>query len=518
MLQIRGTSRDGQVIRLKSAKCTIGSGRGSTLRLRARGIRKTHCLILRGPDRTVVRSWAADSRLNGRAFRDAALVAGDRLAVGPVEFEVLEGGLAEAAVARPEVEIRPPQAAPEAGAAEAEASRLSARRAELDRDLRELLQQKASLLERAARLDQERAAFEGRQQAFEDRLAKWETERAATTEGLAARSREMEQHLAEMQAQQRDLEAQREKWEAERNGADAQLAERWQEVERRLAELLAEERVLDDQREKWRTERVEADARVNEKCELIERQLADLQAERASWKQPARPSPEAEPEVPKASTVAEPEAPPLVDRATERPRLPTPNAAKPEPEESIDDYMARLMERVRGGKGEPGSFAIAAPAESAGTEREVPDAVASAGQGEPSRRPGRAAVPERLSDLSAMRELANVAARGALDWHSRKQLLTARYGKLLVAIMGLVCGIVLFNLSALMGDLTYYAAMMGFLVAVYWGLQYAVLTGHLRVSPGGRFSWQWRQPATSALPKEPGRGADPKDDQEATTS
>ena len=48
-----------------------------------------HCLIVRGEQRTVVRQWAPDTRLNGRTFIDSPLTPGDRLGVGRVEFEVL---------------------------------------------------------------------------------------------------------------------------------------------------------------------------------------------------------------------------------------------------------------------------------------------------------------------------------------------------------------------------------------------------------------------------------------------
>ncbi|MFH1266584.1 MAG: hypothetical protein ABIK89_12720, partial [Planctomycetota bacterium] len=77
-------------MRLKSKKCTIGSGPRCTLRLRARGVRPLHCLVLRGGAGTVIRSLAPDTRLNGRVFTDAELVTGDRLSVGPLEFEVIE--------------------------------------------------------------------------------------------------------------------------------------------------------------------------------------------------------------------------------------------------------------------------------------------------------------------------------------------------------------------------------------------------------------------------------------------
>ena len=43
--------RDGQIVRLRAAKCTVGSGPQCTLRLRARGVGPLHCLIVRGPRR-----------------------------------------------------------------------------------------------------------------------------------------------------------------------------------------------------------------------------------------------------------------------------------------------------------------------------------------------------------------------------------------------------------------------------------------------------------------------------------
>src|SRR5436190_10232437 len=88
-LRIRGTSRDGQIVRLAAAKCTVGSGRRCTLRLRAPGVQPVHCLILRGTSGSVIRSWSSDTRLNGRTFRDLPLTEGDCLSFGPIELEVL---------------------------------------------------------------------------------------------------------------------------------------------------------------------------------------------------------------------------------------------------------------------------------------------------------------------------------------------------------------------------------------------------------------------------------------------
>ena len=87
-MRLSGTSRDGESIQLSTAKCTIGSAPGSTLRLRAPGVQPLHCLILRGPRGVVARAVAADSRLNGVPFRDARLTPGDRLSLGPIEFVI----------------------------------------------------------------------------------------------------------------------------------------------------------------------------------------------------------------------------------------------------------------------------------------------------------------------------------------------------------------------------------------------------------------------------------------------
>src|SRR5271157_4529979 len=90
VLRVRGSTRDGQVLRLQSPKCTIGSGPNCTLRLRADNIGVVHCLILRGPSQTLVQRWSPDTRLNGRNFSESVLQAGDCLSVGAIDLEVVE--------------------------------------------------------------------------------------------------------------------------------------------------------------------------------------------------------------------------------------------------------------------------------------------------------------------------------------------------------------------------------------------------------------------------------------------
>ena len=109
-LAIRGGEHDGCVIRIRAAKCTVGSAPGCTLRLRSPGVSPLACWILRGPGGTVVRRRASDLQLNGRGFRDAPLSPGDRLRIGPVELEILGCPVAprEAFFASPLPEFDPP--------------------------------------------------------------------------------------------------------------------------------------------------------------------------------------------------------------------------------------------------------------------------------------------------------------------------------------------------------------------------------------------------------------------------
>ena len=89
-LRIAGTECNGQVIRLAAAKCAVGSAPICTLRLRAMGVRPLDCLIWRGEGGMTVRRRSPDTRLNGPTFTDALLQPGDRLSIGPIEFEVLD--------------------------------------------------------------------------------------------------------------------------------------------------------------------------------------------------------------------------------------------------------------------------------------------------------------------------------------------------------------------------------------------------------------------------------------------
>ncbi len=91
-LRIRGTSRNGQIVRLKSAQCTIGSSENCTLRLRAPGVGPCHCLIVRKPGETTILRKSSNTKLNGCDFSEAALRNGDLLEIGPLTLEIASIG------------------------------------------------------------------------------------------------------------------------------------------------------------------------------------------------------------------------------------------------------------------------------------------------------------------------------------------------------------------------------------------------------------------------------------------
>jgi hypothetical protein len=127
---------------------------------------------------------------------------------------------------------------------------------------------------------------------------------------------------------------------------------------------------------------------------------------------------------------------------------PRPVHAHGHEEESIESYMDRLMKRVRGDstsmEGKSRTI-VQAVEEAAPPSGATPDPVTPAPPAEVEeaaeyspRRP----APE-LSSMSAMRELANSAARSAIDKHVRKHTGKQATGKLFGAFLTVCCSVVL---------------------------------------------------------------------------
>jgi len=406
VLRVCGSSRDGQIVRLKSPKCTIGAGQHCTLRLRARGLRPVHCLVLRGRGGTVIRRWSPDTRVNGQSFTDAPLQPGDRLDIGAIGLEILQTG-GPAGLHPSEPQVAPPQA-----------------------PVPSLADQRAQQL---------------------DALA------------------------AQLHADRTGLEHEREQWNLHCAEAQQQLSKRSTELDALQAELAARE-------------------------ESIERRVRQAECEGAGR------VPDDEPD---DAPALQPEAPetPSVSRSPELPApSPQPNVeqsqAHVEDEESIDDYMSRLLSRARGSGGAEGSSVTAPetvskrqpdpPTSPAHEEFTRPDSLPKA---TPRRKPvelsPRAIAPEKTTGLSAMRELANLSSQSALSRHARRQMAQMVRTKLAVAAAGLVAGGLLIWMwrRNVTGPVVFYAALVSFLAGLLWAIQYALLSGRIIFNKAGHLDW-----------------------------
>jgi len=437
VLRICGTSRDGQLVRLRSPKCTIGSGPSCTFRVRARGVRPVHCLILRGARQTVIRRWSADTRLNGGAFSDAPLGPGDRLGVGPAEFEVLDTGAASTNMPQPSVPARDAGPSPSfdgSRAVGATERRLALANRQARRRIRKLIAQLRAARGELAKREEEPRSQETPPTATEVQQADWDAldaQLAARQSALDVRGRELDERQAELEALQSELSA------------------------------------------------------------------ASSEADHAKGPSAARPS------------------------------------AGASEEDSIDQYMTRLLKRVRAttgsaasseafteapdtDMGEPSSQPAAAPL---GTPAPGSDTSQdSATNRRPSAIARRTAAREDSANRSAMRELANVAAQTAIDHHARRRLVRLSTSKLMVILLALISGAALIWAGWVFesgkpgsGMSTFYAGLVSLLIALCWGVQYAVLKGRVTVSRSGHLGW--KSPEQPTPPPDPEQTPPTYDDQ-----
>ena len=628
VLRVRGPGRPGQVVRIRSAKCSIGSGARCTLRLDARGVRAVHCVVFRGGERTIVRRWSPDTRLNGLAFTDAELCPGDRLSIGPIELDVLEIDAAQAAreILRPSRGLRGPTDV-----------ELAERQATLEQRERDLEQRRQILEQEIANLHSERREQSQDLQAAREQLEADRRQLQTDLERLQAEKQDLPGELERLQAAEEDLRASRDKLRAEEDGLQAAReqieADRRQlqtELERLQAEkqdlpgeverLRAEEKKLREEWERVRSQQVDGETlaelraelaeqrnRLDEERASIQQERAQLDSERASlnaasktlereseeWEQRRRKREteiadreteldalaaeiRAEPsrvqrdaEAPRASIDEDPfdeepveevkEAAPVAladvlrrlgksdlllddedesdeddndhstpaagrsreDVSPVEPRRFPADGAKTHGEQedgeddvSVDEYMSQLMRRVRGTTPPRAAPRHVAP-ERTETPRQTVAAKESRAEPQTPREPvkmtPRAPAPERTG-FAAMRELANVSARAAVDQHARRQMLSISRSKLVVAVMASLASAILFWLwtTYLPIGATVLAAATSFAIAILWGLQYAVVTGRLLIGQNGRIS-------LPRVNKRPDQAAEPSDEPSMST-
>jgi len=611
VLRICGSPRHGQVIRLGTAKCTVGSGPNCTLRLLAKGVQPLHCLIVRGPAATVVRCWGPDTRLNGRQFHDAPLSPGDRLSVGPIDFEVLPalasdrppdltGGDQPASdatarrvyrqarrlarvmkasrrqnrgrVRRLTREIRsqrkllsefnhsafqPEAAADEAATDEAARGREELSRDRLDLDLRreafeetrrrwleEQAQAEADLRRQAEELQALRTQLEARSRSLDEQCERGDANRRNADAEWRARIATLEARESEFEARQQAWRNEVAQWHAQREAANRQAVQCAEQVAAERAELQAERKALAEEQSRWEIERTEIEQRLHVRSEELAARQAELEAAAARLPQdrgdlgtPAdrehgdgllqtqSTSDELEfEEVSADSPVSSQDifrrfgnmpsfegddAPASVSSPTIPIRSIVTDAVPPSEgaegaEESIDDYMARLLARVRGeasstaSRYEPAAEieppAAARPGASAPISPVIEPNSTAVGTGAPV---FPRVAPETLADLRAMRELANLSAQSALNRHTRQTLKRTIRSKLMVALVAVVaCACLGWTWHAYgQHDATLAAAGLSLLVACYWTVQYAVLTGRLSITRTGHLDWNRNEAA-----------------------
>ena len=372
-----------------------------------------------------------------------------------------------------------------------------------------------------------------------------------------------------MESERATLAEERRQWQAEReacNGAARQDAERrQQQIEAQSAEfelqrtaltaernsLGAERAALAEERRQWESRRLELPAQTQSapQTELTSRSSEESPAatpEPPSTPQPLFEEPAKQPPVDlsevlrrigaklelseEEATTATASTPMQAlrasvnspaDSADQAPQPLRALSAATEDEESIDDYMSRLMQRVCPGSGEADGPSKAAQRPAAtraarqpttvptAVEPPQPAAATSPPPSQPEPVNVRLRTPPRHIELSVFRELANLSARHAIQLHSRRALVHAMYGKLTVSCVALVASVGLFWMwkEFRACRLTLYSSLVAIVVAIFWGLEYALLTGRLIVNQAGHVNINWKSP--SRCPPTPPRPPPP---------
>ena len=85
---VRRLDTSAEPVLLTSGRWSVGTADGNRLRITADGVGARHCLIIATPLRTIIKSWDAQTWLNGQAISDSELRPGDQLKIGEALFSV----------------------------------------------------------------------------------------------------------------------------------------------------------------------------------------------------------------------------------------------------------------------------------------------------------------------------------------------------------------------------------------------------------------------------------------------
>ena len=523
VLRVWGPGQAGEIVRLRSAKCSIGSGPQCTLRLVAAGVEPVHCVLLRGNQRTIARRWAPGPRLNGGVFADAELRPGDRLSIGPVELDVLETGLwlpgletDSALPAAPEIDAH--------GAADTETRSLPAPQPDFPFPKESLREERANRQAEREDLQRRQAELAAEWERFRQEEAEWRHQQEVAERTLGEREEALDRRQSELDRRADETQQTRQAPQHSQEGGRCDQAippvARQEppsppEAERKGPEEAPRTQDLQpaDLDAAWKAhdpivgeEAVRAEAPVDLAGVLCRLGKADLlTADDREAPTHAGGQQESPPATPDAAATAATEEPPA-GAGTAPQDAP---AAKDE-EVSIDEYMAQLMRRLRGETPVQGGapdresdLATKAPPQPALQEPAVR---------KPAVRKPRGPAPEQTG-FAAMRELANVSARTAVEQSVRRRMRSMSRSKLVVAAAAGLMGLFLLLLWTTYAPftVTLFAATTSFAVALLWTLQYAMVVGRallgqdslLRVGRSGETSTGAGAGAEAAAPDAP---------------
>jgi len=496
VLRVRGPQQGGRLLRLRSTKCTIGASPDCTLRLRSRGVRPVHCLILRGTAGTFVRRWSAGTYLNDAAFTESPLQPGDRLHIGPVELEVLQTGA--------ETEPCDPDLGSVATACPSP---------ELSEQVHASVKQlQITLAETQSRLEQTNGAH---QNDLEE-AATWKQAAAQREQELTAAKAQFAQAEADWDAERSVLREQIESLTDPNREIEAERTKLAEQAAQSAASLEAESARLLSQLETANQTIQEKTRRIAELEARVQSQLSELALDTPSIPSPAPRTPQfgggIEPAGDGASAPAvtprgtlvlgmdfQPQQPPAASvedaqdvqaeltQATPPEETPTPTWGENDGE--IQSYMRRLMERVGGGPrsestvAEPRTAAPVAPRPAATPT--APMALTDVME-QPTEHPPEPVTvaprkpPESTDDLSVLRELANDSARGFISRAARHRYQTAALRELISAAGMLVVGGTAFGLSPQLFSSLWFVGVIGIGTGAFMTLRGLRSTRQLR--------------------------------------
>ena len=136
------------------------------------------------------------------------------------------------------------------------------------------------------------------------------------------------------------------------------------------------------------------------------------------------------------------------------------------------------------------------------------------------RRSPRAVAPEKTIDLSAMRELANLSAKAAIEHHALGKLARTSGSKLFVAAVAVVSGGLLLWMGSLLkaGILAVNAGIVAMVIAIAWIAQCAVLVGRRRGSTSGGQGAGAKRAFGKNVPSDPKSETSPQDSPDSLPS